>query len=51
MPHVAVACADLTPPLTAIVAIEPAEPWIWASVAMSLLLLAPGLLERAGERS
>ena len=36
---------------TAIVAIEPAEPWIWASVAMSLLLLAAGLLERARERT
>jgi hypothetical protein len=36
---------------TAIVAIEPAEPWIWANVTMALLLLAAGLVARAWERA
>jgi hypothetical protein len=36
---------------TAIVAIEPAEPWIWTNLTMALLLLAAGLTERAWERT
>jgi hypothetical protein len=36
---------------TAIIAIEPAEPWIWAQLTMALLLIAAGLVERAWERA
>lgn len=36
---------------TAIVAIEPADAWIWAQLAMALLLLAAGPVERAWERA
>jgi hypothetical protein len=34
---------------TAIVAIDPADPWIWAQLTMALLLLAAGLVEKAWE--
>jgi hypothetical protein len=35
---------------TALVAIEPAEPWIWAQLTMALLLFAAGLVEWVRER-
>jgi hypothetical protein len=35
----------------ALVAIEPAEPGLWAQLTMALLLLAAGTVERARERA
>jgi hypothetical protein len=45
----AAAAAALLAIGTAIVAVEPAEPWIWANVSMALLLLAAGITEKAWE--